>query len=300
MVTDDGMDPQIKRQWLGAELRRLRDMAGVSGRDLAEQIGISQSKVSRIEAGAAMPSFSQVMAWAEAVNAPDDTRRVLASLTQAAFTEVQTWRAALRNRPHLQGEIQKLERRAHLIRTFQPALVPGLLQTAEYVKRVLTLFQPGYAEDKLATVLAARLDRQLALYDEAKRFEFLVTEAALRWRPGPPRLLLAQLDRIASLSTLENVSIGLIPLATEAVTSMAHAFVMFEADGGASGDDHDDEEEDGAVVTVETVHANLVVKGAESVSLYHDRWTSLRRMAVFDDEARSFLSQISTTIRAGG
>ncbi|MFC5828493.1 helix-turn-helix domain-containing protein [Nonomuraea insulae] len=304
VVMDDGVDPQIKRLVLGAELRRLRDMAGISGRELADLIGISQSKVSRIEAGAAMPSSVQVAKWAVAVSAPEDARQVLDSLVQAAFTEVQTWRTALHTRPHLQRDIQKLEQSTRRIFTYQPALVPGLLQTAEYAKRVLTLFQPGHPEGKIANVLAARLDRQLILYDESKEFEFLITEAALRWRPGPPRLLLAQLDRIASLSTLENVSVGLIPLSAQAVASMTHAFVMFETDDpetahdGAAREEGEDEERD-TVVTVETVHANLVVKGDESVGLYRTRWSLLRQMAVFDDEARVFLSEVADTIRAG-
>ncbi|MFI7232633.1 helix-turn-helix domain-containing protein [Nonomuraea angiospora] len=297
---DDGVDPQIRRQVLGAELRRLRDMAGISGRELADLIGISQSKVSRIEAGTAMPSSVQVSKWARAVNAPEDARQVLDSLVQAAFTEVQTWRTAFHNRPHLQRDIQKLEHSAHRIFTYQPTLVPGLLQTAEYAKRVLTLFQPGHSDSKIANVLAARLDRQLILYDESKQFEFLITEAALRWRPGPPRLLLAQLDRISSLNTLENVSIGLIPLATEAVASMAHAFVMFETDDPQTAHEEGDDVERGTVVTVETVHANLVVKGDESVGLYRTRWSLLRQMAVFDEEARTFLAEVTDIVRAEG
>lgn len=288
---NEGVDPQIRRQWLGAELRRLREGAGLSGRDLAERIGISQSKVSRIESGTGMPSSDEVMRWAAAVKASDDTRQTLVDLVQAALTEVQTWRTVLAHR-HIQGDIQKLEHSAQRILTFQCSLVPGLLQTAEYAKRVLSLFHPAYAEGRISTVLAARLDRQLVLYDEAKRFEFLITEAALRWRPGPPRVLLAQLDRIASLSTLENVSIGLIPLGVEAKVSTAHPFVMLGADPREVEEDHN------TVVTVETVHANLVVQGAENVSLYRIRWSLLREMAIFDDEARAFLSRVADQVRA--
>ncbi|MEV4562807.1 helix-turn-helix transcriptional regulator [Nonomuraea sp. NPDC049419] len=290
-------------------MRRLRDMAGISGRELADLIGISQSKVSRIEAGTAMPSAVQVADWAEAVNAPRDARQVLDSLVQAAFTDVRAWRVATRTGPHVQGDIQLLEQGAGRVRVFQHSLVPGLLQTAEYAKRVLALFQPGYPESGRAEVLAARLDRQLVLYDESKRFEFLITEAALRWRPGPPRLLLAQLDRIASLGTLENVSIGVIPQDAEAVISMAHPFVMYEQDadqaaeeegGDEVGGTGDGDAHEGTVVTVETVHANLVVKGAESVGLYDTRWSLLRRMAVFDDAARAFLTEVAAAVRAGG
>jgi len=285
--------PFGKRQSLAAELRRARDLAGISGRDLAHRIGISQSKISRIESGASVPSAPEVAAWADAVGAPDETRLLLASLTEAAFTEVHTWRAVLDGRSHLQDDIQELESRTGKILAFQPSLIPGLLQTAEYARRVFTLFDPPYPERDIPDALASRLDRQLALFDENREFGFLITEAALRWRPGPPELLLAQFDRIASLSTLSNVSIGLIPHAARAITSTAHSFVIFESRGKAHGDELPD-----SVVTVETIHANLTINDPESVALYRRRWSLLAQMAIYGAEARAFLATVSSGVLA--
>lgn len=308
-----------KRQRLAQELRRLRGQAGVSGRELARRIGISQSKVSRIESGAVLPTMPEVDAWAAALDVPEDTRRLLAALTEAAFTEVHTWRTALQGRGHLQHEVHELERRARILRTFQPSVVPGLLQTAEYMRRVFALFHPPHDPDAIPAALAGRLERQLALYDTGRRFEFLITEAALRWRSGPHRLLIAQLDRVASLSTLENVSVGLIPHGVEATTFTSHGFLLIEPDGTDAGDATPDEaangpEPDGtagpsggdaadgpgddqAVVFVETVHGAQVVNDPESVGLYRTRWSLLRRMAIFDDEARAFLARLTAELR---
>src|SRR5215204_6065118 len=113
---------------LAAELRRLRDLSGVSGRELARRISISQSKVSRIESGTAMPSLPEVTAWGAALGASQATLDHLAFLTNQAYTEVQPWREALRGQGHLQDEIQEQEALATCVRTFQPAIVPGLLQ----------------------------------------------------------------------------------------------------------------------------------------------------------------------------
>ncbi len=278
------------RARLSSELRRLRGLAGVSGRDLGRQIGISQSKVSRIESGLTMPSLPEVTAWAEALDVPAQTREMLVALTEMAFTEVRSWRAALRERPHLQGEVQDREARARRSCVFQTSTVPGLLQTPEYARRVFSLFEIPYSPDDLAAAVAARLDRQLILYDEAKEFRFLITEAALRWRPGPRSVQRAQLDRIAALSTLHNVTVGLIPQDRQAVTFTSHGFVIYEGDV----DDKD------AFVEVETIHANLIVNDPEDVRLYQERWTALALMAVSEDEARRLLADLAVELDGVG
>jgi transcriptional regulator with XRE-family HTH domain len=266
---------RTERRRLAAELVRLRDQAGLSGRELARQIGISQSKVSRIEAGMTLPSLPEVTAWADAVGTNVETRTRLQSLTEAAFIEVHSWRSLLRGRPHLQDAIGRREAAARHVLTFQPSIVPGLLQTADYAARVFSMFQIPYAEDNKAVAVAGRLHRQAVLH-QGGNFEFLVTEAALRWRPGSRRLLVTQLKQIAKLSALESVSIGVIPLDVPATAAIPHGFVIY-------GDDDD------AYVTVEAVHANVDVTEPADIALYRDQWKQLGRMAVFGAEVQQIL-----------
>jgi transcriptional regulator with XRE-family HTH domain len=287
---DNGDTTHGKRRRLATELRLLRDLSGITGRELAGRIGISQSKISRIEAGAALPSIAEVTAWTRAVGAPDDTQRLLETLTDAARTEIDTWQAALEGRPHLQDDIREREAAAGRARTFQTAVVPGLLQTPAYAQRVFTMFKTNVPQTSVAAAVAARLDRQLALYEDGKEFEFLLTEAALRWRPGRARLLVAQLDRIATVSTLDNVSIGIIPFSAEAETVLSHGFAIYE------GEDADT----APFVLVETDHAWLTVNAADDVAMYQNRWSSLWKMGRFGDEARAFLGELSDEIRATG
>ncbi|WUI02900.1 helix-turn-helix transcriptional regulator [Spirillospora sp. NBC_00431] len=288
VTTSDHQDEaRSTRDRLASELRRMRALSGLSGRDLAQRLGISQSKVSRIESGATMPSLPEVTGWAAAMDATEEATRRLVALTEAAFTEVSAWRTALRGRPHLQDQVLERENRTSRSQTFQPSVVPGLLQTAEYARRVFALFdEVPYGEEELAAAVASRLNRQLALYQDERRFEFVITEAALRWRPGPGRLLRAQIDRVASLSTLENVRIGVVPSDAEALTYVSHGFVI--AYGGV---------EDEAQVTVEAAHAKLSITGPEDVALYRRRWALLSRMALFGDDARAFLARLANTIQ---
>lgn len=275
------------REQLAAELRRLRDLSGVSGRDLAQRIGISQSKVSRIESGAVVPSLPEVIAWGEELGVSVEAQERLTALTEAAYNEVHPWRAALQRRGNLQDTIQDLESTATRIYTFQPALVPGLLQTAEYARRVIAMFHRQYSDKDPAAEVAGRLHRQLSLYETNRHFDFLITETALRWRPGPVALQLAQLDRIASVSTLENVTVGLIPLDVEATALTTHNFVVYEGDDGATD----------STVTVETIHADMTVDSAEHVETYRSRWETLSRMALFGDEAQEFLRDVIADLR---
>ena len=286
MLASEPQEPRAKRQRLAAELRRLREMAGVSGRELAERINMSQSKVSRIESGVATPPVPAVEAWADAVGADAATRARLTAMTEAVFTEIQAWRLVLPSRGHIQGEIEQREALARKIRVFQPSIVPGLLQTAEYARRVFGLFHVPYEDDDLARAVATRLDRQLAIYDEDRQFAFLITEAALRWRPGPARILRAQLDRINSLTTLDNLSIGLIPCDVEATSAIPVGFdILDDRDGGST-------------VTIETLHANLIVSDPDHVADYEQCWSALDEMAIYGDEARGLLDRVRRSLEA--
>src|SRR5579863_6591428 len=77
-------------QRLAGELRRLRDLSGLSGRELARRMGTNQSRVSRIESGATVPSLPEVSAWASAIGASTGVHDSLVALAEAASTEAQS------------------------------------------------------------------------------------------------------------------------------------------------------------------------------------------------------------------
>ncbi|MFC4050618.1 helix-turn-helix domain-containing protein [Actinomadura syzygii] len=279
----------LANRWrLARELRRLREQADLSGRRLAERVGISQSKVSRIESCATIPTHAEVAAWADATGLSASAAEKLRTLVDAAYTEFHPWKSALQERVHLQHDIQEIENATGVKLVYEPSIVPGLLQIAEYARRVFTQFEPAYPAVDVPAAVAGRLDRQVALFDPARRFEFVVAEAALRFRIAPVDVMLAQLDRIESLSTLENVSIGLIPQSAPAVTHVPHGFVVFEP-----ADDEAD-----TLVMVETVHANLTVADPGDVELYKRQWSLLQGSATFGGSASGLLRDLAAELRA--
>ncbi|GAA2300510.1 helix-turn-helix transcriptional regulator [Glycomyces scopariae] len=280
--------PGESRRRLADDLKRLRLLSGLSGRALAGRIHISQSKVSRIESGAGVPSLPEVRAWAEAVQAPADARTLLYELAEAAHTSVASWQTELRDKAHLQGDVEQIERSARRVLTFQPSVVPGLLQTDEYASHVFAMFQePEYSPEDLVAAVNARLERQQLLHAPRRRFDFLITEAALRWRPSSHRMLAAQIDRISSLSTLNNVAVGVLPMSNRAAVPYSHAFTIYEpADEAAD-----------PTVNVEMIHANVQVFDPADVAAFRRRWDALDRSAIHDDEARSLLQGLVVELR---
>lgn len=274
-MTSGKVPPQLRR--LGLALRGLRLDTGLTGQQLAERVGLSQSTVSRIELGQAVPSVDDVEQWVAATGAPDEQRAELLALAQAVVVETIAWRRVVRRGlPELQQDVRELEATAGTIRNFQPTVVPGLLQTADYARRLIASGYPGGRQD-IATAVAARMDRQTILYDESKRLEFLIAEVALRWRLGPPAMMRAQVDRIVNTMTLPHLTMGIIPQTAEVTAWHIHGFAIL------------DDRKDGPVVRVETLTTGLSITDPSDVGRYRQAFHLLREAAVFEGQAQALL-----------
>lgn len=210
MTDGNGLDEvTAARRRLAARLRQLRRAADLSGEQLAARCGWNQSKVSRLETGKTAPQPADLEAWLRAIGATPDVAGELDDLLEAALTTTSPWKRELaEGRRRKQERVHQLEASVSAIRVFQPDVVPGLLQVPSMIRHVLNVGVPADEAD-LADAVKARMDRQVVLYDRSKRLEFVLTEAALRWRPGPVDVQLAQLDRLEALTS--TVPIGIIP-----------------------------------------------------------------------------------------
>ena len=183
-----------ERDRLSTVLRVLREAAGITGAEAAKRAGMSQPKISKIENAVLLPSVDAV----ETLLAP--VPRAAGAAEELLELRAHCTRHSSRAHDHpprrrAQAAADRRDRgdRRRSSARFQLAVVPGLLQTAEYMRRIFTV---GFTEDEAARTVAARQDRQRVLYDALKLFTFLVTECALRTRPGPPGVVHAQLHRI--------------------------------------------------------------------------------------------------------
>jgi hypothetical protein len=229
-----------------------------------------------------MPSLADIDSWARVTGASPQRHREVRELAEAAAVETISWsRAARRGLPELQQDVRELEATSATIVNYQPTIVPGLLQTAEYARRLVSSGYPGGRPD-MSAAITARLDRQAILYDDSKRLEFVIAEAALRWRLGPSQMMLAQLDRIANVATLPNVTVGIIPQMTEIAVWHIHGFAIL-----------DDRSDGPAVVRVETLTTGLSISDPEAVERYRQAFRRLKDAAVLNDEAGELIRALT-------
>lgn len=219
---------------LAGRLRELRKAAGLSGIELGAQLGWTQSKVSKTETGrTTLPSEDDITAWVQACGGAGEEAAVLTAILASLHTEQRTWRAKFRHGQALtQEEYARLGREATLVRNFEPAAIPGLLQTAGYARARTMEGVIRQGADPAPTAVdrsvTARLQRGQALFEDGKRFEFILGEPALRWRLAPDNDMQIQLNRLISLSELPNVTLAVLPFSALMAETPQHGFVIYD------------------------------------------------------------------------
>ena len=224
---------QRERRSLADALKALRAAAGFSGERLSHQVGWAQSKVSKIERGRQLPTEEDIIAWASAVGAPEETERLLETLRRARV-EYADWKDAYRRSgaAGVQADILALESESVRIAEFQPSLIPGLLQTADYAREFLHLpsWQESFGVDDedVDRMIAARMQRQQALYEHGKNVQIVLLEGALRCRVVSAPTLAGQLDRLIAISGLSTLELGIIPFEAQVPVFPLSGFRLYD------------------------------------------------------------------------
>jgi transcriptional regulator with XRE-family HTH domain len=215
---------------LAPQLRGLRTAAGLVGTDLADRAGWNQSKVSRIENGKQLPSETDIRTWAAACGAGDTVGAELLELLGDVQAVHLDWKRRTRHgQTAVQASYNELVQSSKAIRHFETAVVPGLLQTAEYARCIaIEAASLQGTDDDPDQVVAMKMQRQQFLYDPTKQYEFLMAEPVLRWLPCPPNVMRAQLDRLQTVIGLPNVRLGIIPLGVQLDTLPQNNFVLYD------------------------------------------------------------------------
>jgi len=265
------------REEFGARLRRLREDAGLNGKQLAAALSWPHSKISKIELGRQRPTVDEVTAWAEATGAVADTEALLTDL-RSLRVESAAWRRQLRGGHGVRQRASiGLEHAAMTIRAFEPGVVPGLLQTADYARQLLgRLAALHNLPTDVEQGVRLRMRRQEVLYEPGKQLRFLMTEAALRYRPCTAATLRGQLDRLLAISGLDTVELAVISFEAELPMSTSHGFWIF----------------DERLVLVETLSSELSLRDVEDVELYIRHFERLWEVASRGEEARTVIGDV--------
>lgn len=274
-------DYQQAREALGLSLRELRLTAPggrLTGALLVERLGggWTKSKVSKLENGRQTATAEELQAWAEATGQPGAVPGLLAQL-RGFESHIRSWRRQLASghRP-VQEAITAEHDRTTVLTIWENVLVPGMLQTADYARHVLTrhaslMQSPRDTED----AVRARIRRQEGLYERGRTYRIMMWEGVLRSLVCPPGVLAAQLDRLSAVVGLDTVELGIVPFSASLKIYPGNGFWVY----------------DDRRVVVEDWHAELWLDDADSVAVYLRVWNTLRESAVYGADAQAVINR---------
>jgi hypothetical protein len=225
-----GGGPTVLRILLGAQLRRLREAKAVTRADAGWEIGAPGSRISRMELGriGLKPSDVADLLTLYGVGDPEE-REALLGLARRADTPG-WWQQFSDSLPRRFESYLGLEAAARLIRTYEIQFVPGLLQTAEYARAVLTLAYPEVSAEERERQVELRRLRQRALdRPDGPQLWALIDEAALRRPIGGADVMVAQIEFLIEVAKKPNVRLQIIPFAAggRATTSGPFTILRF-------------------------------------------------------------------------
>ncbi|MEU3167268.1 helix-turn-helix transcriptional regulator [Streptosporangium sp. NPDC006930] len=262
---------------MGELFRRLRKDAGLTGKDLALRAGVAQPTISRIETGRLLPVPETVDRLVEALGLDDAGRGELDALLVRLRDEVSRLKGGLAGREA--ANVTRL-RSARRVVVFSSAMIPALLQTAEYARLALAVGREVDEEDA-ARAAAVRVEGQAVLFESGREFSFVLTEGAVRTWPGSPALMLAQLDRLLQVATLPGVAVGVVPWSVQVPAFPLHGFTVY----------------DGAVSVVESLTGDLTLTEPRELSTHGETFEVFAAVAVYGEQLRDLLGRIGADYR---
>jgi transcriptional regulator with XRE-family HTH domain len=221
-----GSGPTVLRILLGTQLRRLREAKGITREEAGYKIRASGSKISRMELGRVSFKERDVVDLLDMYGVDEAEAASLIALAKEA------------NSPgwwHKYGDVLPewfqvyvgLEEAASLIRLYEVQFVPGLLQSADYARAVISLGLPGAAPEEIERRVSLRLARQeLLTKTGGPRLWAVVDEAALRRPIGGREVMRAQLERLAECAQEPNITLQVVPFRSGGHAAEGGAFTI--------------------------------------------------------------------------
>jgi transcriptional regulator with XRE-family HTH domain len=217
--------PTVRRMLVGAHLRRLRTDLGLSREEAAEAIRASAWKIHRLENGQVGFKERDLVDLLHLYQVTDPSQ-VQELLDLAAEANAPGWWQRYGDvLPPWFRTYVDLESAATLIRSYEGQLIPGLLQTDDYMRAVIHGAHLAVSSEEVGRRVRLRMARQTVLTGEQPpRLWAVVDEAALRRPVGGREVMRGQLERLVEATRLANVTLQLLPFAAGAHPAMGSSF----------------------------------------------------------------------------
>ncbi|MFI6940412.1 helix-turn-helix domain-containing protein [Streptomyces sp. NPDC050418] len=276
------VNPTVRRRRLGQELRRLRELKGMTAEEVAERLLVSQSKISRLENGRRSISQRDVRDLC-GVYEVEDVRIVDSLMQMAKDSRQQGWWHAFGDIPY--SVYIGLETDAASLRVYDPQVVPGLLQTRGYAEALITGALPETQPTDIDKRVQVRVRRQerIQAAENPLRLWTVLDEAALRRMVGNKQLMIEQLEHLVEMSQLPHVTVQVIPFEMGAHPGVNGQYAILEFPDTA----------DSSVVYIEGVTSDLYLEKANDVHKYSVMYEHLRAQALNVEQTRQFITEIA-------
>jgi transcriptional regulator with XRE-family HTH domain len=226
-------NPNVRRRRLAAELRRLRERAGLIGEDVATRLGWSTSKLSRIETSKIGVKLEDIRQLLDLYRVSQGQREELLALARESQRTGRLG-AIGAHLPEIHAELLQVEAEAESMWDWEPQVVPGLLQTEDYARAVLLgwtgMFRlPTGGIDR--RIEAQRLRQQVLERDPPLLLSFVIDESVLHRTLGDPLVMRRQLEHLIEMSELPQVTMRVLPLSgNHPVLTGAFTYIRFPRD----------------------------------------------------------------------
>lgn len=218
----------LRAQWLGQQLREMRERARMTLKEAGDFINRNPSTVSRMEAGIIPPRVPEVLAYLDMCGIDDARRRAdLKTMAQDAWQKG-WWEGFAADVAGSLIDWVWLESRAREIRSFETAVLPGLLQTREYAEALIRAAHTGATKEQITRFVDLRMTRQRRLEEpEPVKLSTIIEEGALRRLVGGPEVMKAQLAHLRTMAGWPNIEILILPATAGAHASPNGSFDVF-------------------------------------------------------------------------
>ncbi|MFI5993176.1 helix-turn-helix domain-containing protein [Streptomyces sp. NPDC051362] len=278
--------PTVRRRRLGVKLRALRDGLGLTMEEVADKSHgeITTAKLSRLETARTAAKAPDVEMLLNLYGAEDaELRTALLALTREGARRGwwQSYRGVL---SPAYEDLISLEAEATSVRTWQIGVIPGLLQTGEYARELMTSIGMSDAvEDKVDALVEVRLARQAVLTrDTPLGLWAIIAEGALRTQCVGSGVMRDQLGRLLERGRRPNVTIQVLPSDSPPHVGQMGSYSVLGFEDYADLD----------VVHVESLTAALYVEDGEQVGLYRDAFERLRAAALSPERSAERIKEI--------
>jgi len=282
-VTHGDRSAIARRRKVAASLRQLRAEAGRTEDEAAKYLDCPLSRFQRIEAGMAAVRLTEVRSMLDLYNTSGELREEIVS--EARRARDRCWWYPYADLIDEAFETQLiLEDDAAVLRTYQPNLVPGLLQTERYAWELIETQSdlPLETVRRLASLRALR--QQVLSRNDAPRLDVILDEAVLRRPVGGRAVMREQYRHLAEIAASPGVTIQVLPFEAGPHHALGAGFHIFEFTGGEPG-----------VVELELLDRVDFVLEADEVARYTEVFDQVWWQALDAGRSRALLSDLATT-----